>query len=42
MEVAEVVAGVLAAVAWTAWARGEVPVQDDVMYCQKVLLVHSP
>ena len=46
MEVAEVAEGVLAEVEWMAWAtpsaRGEVAAQDDVMYCQKESLVHSP
>ena len=45
MQAAEAVAGVLVAVAWMARAspsvRGEVAVQDDVMYCRKVLLVHN-
>ena len=42
----EVVAGLLAEVAWTVWAspsvRGEVAGQDEVLYCQKALLVQSP
>ena len=42
----EVVEGVPAEVAWSVWAspsvRGEVVAQDEVMYCQKALLVHSP
>ena len=40
------VAGVLTVVEWMARAspsaRGKVEVQDDVMYYQKVSLVHSP
>ena len=46
VEVVEVVVDILEAVSWTAWAspamRGEVMVQDEVMYCQKASLVHSP
>ena len=46
MEVAEAVAEALVVVAWTAraspLARGEVAEHDEVMYCQKALLVHSP
>ena len=39
MEVVEVMADVLEAVSWMAWAssaaRGKVVGQDEVMYCQK-------
>ena len=46
VEAVEAVAWLRAAVAWMARAspspRGEVAAQDKVMYCQKVLLVHSP
>ena len=42
----EVVVLVLEAVLWTArvspGARAEVEEQDEMMYCQKALLVHSP
>ena len=41
----EAVAGVPVEVAWTVRPspseRGEVAVQDEVMYCQKASLVHS-
>ena len=46
MEEVEVMVDVLPAVAWPARvrkaARGMVAVYDDVMYCQKASLVHSP
>ena len=35
-------AGVPAGVAWKVHARGGLVVQDEVMYCQKAPLVHSP
>ena len=42
----EAIVAVLVAVGWMArvrpTARGEVAVHDDVMYCQKASLVHSP
>ena len=42
----EAVAGVPAVLAWTVRAspsvRGEVAAQDEMMYCQKASLVHSP
>ena len=42
----EVVVDVLEAVSWTAQVspavRGKVAAQDEVMYCQKMSLVHSP
>ena len=46
MEVVEVVMDVLEEVPWMARvspaARGDVVALDEVMYCQKVSLVHSP
>ena len=46
VEAAEVVVGVLVAVAWMARAspsvKGEVAAHDVVMYCQKASLVHRP
>ena len=46
MEVVEEVEVVPEVVVWTTWVSpsvsGEVAVQDEVMYCQKALLVHSP
>ena len=42
----EVVAWLPVEVAWTVQvspsSRGEVAVHDEVMYCQKASLVHSP
>ena len=46
MEEVEAVVAMLEAVSWTVRARpaarGEVAAHDDVMYCQKASLVHSP
>ena len=46
MEEVEAMLDVLEAVAWIVQARpaakGEVVAHDDVMYCQKASLVHSP
>ena len=46
MEEVEAVVDVLEPVSWTAQVsptvRVEVAVHDEVMYCQKVSLVHSP
>ena len=42
MEAAEAVAEVVWMVRASPSARGEVAVHDEVMYCQKESLVHSP